>query len=151
VKSKSQIVFLIIVLAFSLLLIVTALSMPYFSSKLLPVIVGSLVSVLAVVELVKELRGVKASGGGSRSGTAAKSFHGYLLAALWFGGYFVGVYLLGFLIVTALFTFLYMKLHNGRWLSSIAYSVVTTGAIWMVFQVLMKASLYRGVLIEMLF
>ena len=57
----------------------------------------------------------------------------------------------GFIIATAVFILLYMKLNGARWLGSILSSAVTTAAIWVVFQFLMKVTLYRGVVVELLF
>ncbi len=149
-KLKGHAYFLFAILALSTLLVVLALTMPFFSSKFLPVLIGGLVMILAVVELVKELRSVKASDNGARGGAAGTSFHGFLLAALWFGGYLAGVFLIGFVIATALFILLFLKIAGARWLPSIAYSVLTTGAIWLIFQYLMKATLYQGIIIRML-
>ena len=150
-KPRGHWIFLIVVLAFSLLLVGVGLSMPHATSRTLPVLVGGIVTVLAAVELVRTLRGGRAPESQGEEQTAGRSARGYLMAILWFGGFFVVVYLFGFIPATALFAFLYMKVYGGRWLSSIAYSVVTTGAIWLVFQYLMKTTLYRGVLVEMLF
>jgi hypothetical protein len=149
-KPRGHAYFLITLLALSLLLVIISLTSKFFSTKFLPLIFGGINSILIAVELVKELGSEKGSADDKAKRTERASWRGYLLAAIWFGGFLLAVYLLGFIISTALFVFFFMKTHGARWFAALTYSVLTTVAVWAVFQYVMKTNLYPGLVIRLL-
>jgi len=70
-----------------------------------------------------------------------------LLSVLWVVAYLAGVYLVGFLLATPLYVFLYMLLHGGKSLrAAAATAAVTTFLIWLTFEIAFKYPLYPGIL-----
>ncbi len=148
-SSYSLIAIMVIALAF----IVSSLRLEYFESKLLPLLFGSAVFILAAVELSREL-GTKAKpgnevGGGNEAEAGAEAGVGarsYLIAGGWIVGFLVGISLFGFVIAIALFIFSYMKTHGTRWLVAIIFAVITTAVLYGVFDVLLGVDLYQGLI-----
>lgn len=82
-------------------------------------------------------------------GNDAAGFTVTLLAITWVIGYVLLLYLVGFIIATPIYLFLYMMLRGGHnFRSSVLVTVATTLAIWLTFQVLFRYPLYPGVLLE---
>ena len=70
-----------------------------------------------------------------------------VLSVLWVVGYLAGVYLVGFLLTTPLYVFLYMLLHGGKSFRAAAINAaVTTFLIWLTFEIAFKYPLYPGIL-----
>ena len=70
-----------------------------------------------------------------------------LLSIAWLAGYLVGLFLVGFLIATPIYIFFYMVIHGGRSARDSALTAAgTTFLIWLVFVVLFKYPLYKGLL-----
>lgn len=71
-----------------------------------------------------------------------------LLSVLWVVAYLGGVYLVGFLLMTPAYVFLYMILHGRKSIfAGLVAAVLTTFAIWLVFEIAFKYALYPGVLL----
>jgi len=129
-----------------------SLKMEYFSAKMLPLIISSVVIILAAIGLS---RGILARG---ESGTTAvrdeadngegtgESWYRYALVGAWVVGFFLAVYLLGFIIAIPLFVLSYMKTHGTKWRTAITYAILTTGIVYGVFIVALKVYLYEGLL-----
>jgi hypothetical protein len=70
-----------------------------------------------------------------------------LVSILWVVAYLTTVYLVGFLLGTPAYLFLYMILHGRKSIQASAITAVaTTFVIWLTFEVLFKYPLYPGVL-----
>jgi hypothetical protein len=70
-----------------------------------------------------------------------------LLSIGWVAGYVVLVYLVGYLISTPVYMFLYMVLHGQHSVrNSALVTAGTTLAIWLTFEVAFKYPLYPGIL-----
>jgi hypothetical protein len=69
------------------------------------------------------------------------------LSVLWVIGYLGGVYLVGFLLTTPLYVFLYMFLHGGKSLRIAGImAIATTVLIWLTFEIAFNYPLYPGIL-----
>lgn len=83
----------------------------------------------------------KADGDGEASPRRVASSVAWLLA------YVAGVALVGFLVATPLYIFLYVKLHGGHAArAGAAAAMGTTLGVWLVFQLLFRYPLYAGLL-----
>lgn len=72
---------------------------------------------------------------------------GLLGISIWLVGYFILVYLVGFLIATAVFLLTFLKVAaKVGWLKTTVISVVVWGFIYGVFEVFMNFELFRGIL-----
>lgn len=68
-------------------------------------------------------------------------------AIFWILAYVGGVFLIGFLLMTPIYVFLYMKLHGGKsLLASATTAALTAIAIYVSFEILFEYPLYSGVL-----
>ena len=142
------IVVMLFVLGWSLL------KMEYFASKLLPIVISSIVLVLASIGLGREILTVRKQqetvSQGDREvearGQPQETWHGYLLNGAWVVGFVGAIYLLGLLITCPLLVFSYTKSHGTRWLTTIIATLVTSVFIHFVFQVGLEIDLYPGLL-----
>ncbi len=141
---------LIVVIAVMLIAIGSSLSLEFFASKLLPILIGTVVLILALIALVVEIKeaprlGAPASGGETEfeGGTAAE-VRIFLAMAAWIFGLALSIYLVGFIISAFLFVGAYMKRHGSSWFSVILTAGLFTGVIHVVFNLALKTDLYNG-------
>ena len=141
------------IMALMLVIISSSLAMPYFESKVLPLVFSSFVFILAAAGLGQELRSGKAASDEDeedKGETGKGIWLGYLVNMAWVGGFILAIYLLGFIVAVPVFVLFYMKRLGTRWLTAVIASVSTTLLIWGVFEVVLKLVLYRGLLWERL-
>lgn len=70
----------------------------------------------------------------------------------WMGGLVLGIYVVGFLVMTIVFVFLWMWIQGGRTIKSSLYtSIATFGFIYLMFSVILRYELFMGVVFEYLF
>ena len=143
-KIRGSTYFLMLILAVTLFVIISSLTMESFSSKLLPLVIGGATFILAALQFAGELKGVKTPAEGETAAPGAV-WSGYLIVTMWIGGFFLSIYLLGFVIAIAWFILAYMKKHGTGWLTAIIYAGVTTTAVYVMFGYLMKVELYSGI------
>jgi hypothetical protein len=143
--------FLLVILAAMLALEIRSLGFKHIETKLLPMIVGGLVFILAAIELIRELKAANRARGVARPETtpvkAEASWSRHLLAWAWIVGFFVAVYLFGFIIVTPLFVFFYVQSQGGTRLASASLAGLTTVFIYGVFEWFLKVNLSKGLLL----
>ncbi len=149
---KGNFYFLIVIMAIMLLVIILSLRMEYYTSKLLPLLMGSIVFVLGTIGLVQEILArdkpevtiSQAKMTVEVEDKVKAGFRAYLPVGSWVLGVALAIYLVGFLITIPVFIFTYMKSHGVRWIIAIIFTVVTTGIIYGGFEVLLRVELYRG-------
>jgi len=152
-------------LAFIIFILVLALSMVIFSlsyepkPSFIPLVVGIATIILAVPVLVDEvhpiplLRRLDISLMGASSNSSAEEqseqiFNRSVLGIVtWLIGFFILVFLAGFYIGIAIFTFSFLKTkRSGGWLQSALASVIVVGLVYLVFGVGMKGLfLFEGI------
>ena len=155
-RLKSSTYFPICIMAVMVLVVGKALTFRYFQSALLPVIVGSLVFILAAVQVSKEIWGkevTEAEGKPKFEGEEIVYTKGIGLGtfAAWFSGFCLAVYLLGHLIAVPLFSLSYVKWRGKTWLIGVTTAVCITVFIYILFPLAFKTELYTGVIPELLF
>ncbi len=130
--------------------------MEYITTKLLPILIGSIAFILAGIGLAREIRVVnrqrvtEAEGETITKEKAGEGLRGYLLTGAWVLGFFLAIYLLGFLIAMPLFVLTYMKTHGTRWLTTIILTILTPLFIYGLFELALGITLYRGLLFRWL-
>ena len=141
------------VMAIALVVIVLGLRMTYFESKLLPLLLGSAMLILAMAGLWRDIRAQGKAGAVTakepetdRSEQRAGVWRGYWLALSWVAGFVLTIFIFGYLIATPLYVFSYMKAHKQRWLTIIICTLATLPIIYFGFQVALNVELYPGVL-----
>ena len=155
-KIRGSSYFFITLMVIMVVIIGLSLRMEHFETKLLPLVIGSAVFVLSAIGLWREISAgnqqeVTVTGGDTtRAEEAKESWRGYLLAGSWVVGFFLVIYLLGFIIAIPLFIISYMKTHGMRWLTAIAFTILTPLLIYGIFELALGVDLYRGLFLTLL-
>lgn len=142
----------IVIMVFALLIIAEALNMQYFSSKVLPLILSSIIFALGSIGLTKALLARDESGttaARDETGNGKESretWFRYSLVGTWVVGFFVAVYLVGFMVAIPLLLLSYLKVHGTRWRVATTFAVLTTAIVYGVFVFALKLYLYEGLL-----
>ncbi|MFC2059600.1 tripartite tricarboxylate transporter TctB family protein [Chloroflexota bacterium] len=108
-------------------------------------IVLSLMIILLVVEILKEVVWKRGN-----TGAIPKDIPQYLVGAAWIASILPMVYLVGLVMTTFLYTFVYLKFHGERWLLTIAVSLGITAIIYGVFELALEVPLYKGLLLSLI-
>ena len=117
----------------------------------LPLMMSSVIFVLAIVELIKDFRRQAdtqaASEASAESRTSTRvEWQRFGVALGWMIGFAIVIYLAGFIIATPLFLVFYLKRQGRGWLMVALVAVVTTAVIYSIFEIGLKAPLYRGLI-----
>ncbi|MFC1979563.1 tripartite tricarboxylate transporter TctB family protein [Chloroflexota bacterium] len=155
-KIRGSSYFLMVTMAVMLAMIITSLRMEHFALKLLPLIVGIAVFVLAAIVLCRNIsakdksRAVAAGGEIAEEEQADKMWRQYLPAGAWTVGFFLAIYLFGFIVAIPLLILSYMKSYGVGWLVSIILTVVIPVLIYVAFELVLRVDLYPGLLFTLL-
>lgn len=119
-----------------------------FESKLLPVLIGSIVVLLAAVGLCNEVRAQKTPKASSSVDSAfdQETWRGYLVHFGWLVGFLLAIYLIGYLLAIPIFLFSYTKRLGSSFLVAIASALIVTAFIYAAFVLALDVKLYRGLL-----
>ena len=153
-KRKENIVSLMLVLAFSLVVLAMSLGLEYAESRIMPLLIGTLLTALVCTALFMELtrRGrTEDSKTAAGSGTEAEESGGepdesrLPVCLAWLAGYAAGIWLLGFYASSFLFVLAYIRVNCGRWTEAVICAALCSAAL-VVFPLLFEIDLYAGVL-----
>ena len=136
-KIRSDAYSYIAVMAIMLVFIGLSLRMEYFSAKVIPLVIAGLSFGLAAIGLAREVWGKAKSGQiGEMGGRAesSESWAQYLVIGVWGAGFFLTIYLLGFIIAIPLFIFTSMKFRGTRWWVAILFAIITPAFIYGLFE-----------------
>ena len=140
--------FLIVISVLMVAMIAWALAYPDIETAILPLIFCTAVLVLAVVQLVIEIRGAKSLPAEITEGQtdSLSDKESYLVISGWLVGMLVGVYVFGLLLATTIFVFLYIKLHGRSWINAIGLAVMFFVLSYGLFVMVLRIRLYSGLL-----
>jgi hypothetical protein len=150
-ERKGGLYFLIAIILVMIGILIVSSGFRFMKAKLLPMTVAGVILTLSVIELVKDIRLNKISSVSKKPEGVQKSHifpHRYLLEGAWIVGFFLTLYLVGFLVAIGLFILFYLKWHRRRWRTAILMAIVVTGLIHGIFTYLMGVSLYPGLISE---
>ena len=146
---KLEIIFSSVVLAILTILII--MSLGYSSvARLFPFIVIIPTVILLVIQTIREVQRKlqqKVIPKGKEINDKG-GIYKYLRAPVWMGSFLLSIYLLGYLVGTALFSLIYLKVHGVKWLMTIFYVLGTIALIYGGFELALKAPLYEGLLFK---
>lgn len=154
-KMRGNSYFLIVIMAIMLVIIYSSLQMHYFTSKLLPIIVSSIVFIIAALALKKEIlsengQNVTGNGEGLQATEGVKQTgRAYLITGTWVIGFLIGIYLIGFILAIPVFIFCYMKSHGIGWIKAITFAILTVAFIYGTFEYAVGITLYPGLLFSL--
>jgi hypothetical protein len=149
-KMRGNSYFLMVIMAIMLVIVGSSLRMDYFKSKLLPILIGSIVFVLAAVALKQEIFPANrqaAAGIELRAGEKDKQRgRAYLIAWAWVIAFLMAIYLIGFFIAIPVFIFCFMASHGIGWIKAITFAIVTVAFVYGIFEFAVGITLYPGLL-----
>lgn len=148
-KKREEVWVYIVVMAIALLVMIESINMHYFSSKILPLILSSMIFIFGGMGLTRALL-VKDESGATAQDKKEKenreTWYRYSLFGAWVVGFFIAVYLVGFMVAIPLFTLTYLKTHGTRWRTVIIFTILTPAIVYGVFTLSLKLYLYEGLL-----
>jgi hypothetical protein len=145
-KMKHGAYFAIFVMLFSLAIVLGAYTYPYEAARRIPVLIGSVVFVLAAITLALELRSKKKD---TSDAEGEPSLISYWRTGAWVCGVGLSIYLVGFLVAIPLFLFSYLKLNSTGWKRSTIVAVITTAVVYGLFEYILSFKLYRGLVFSL--
>ena len=142
---------LIVIISVMAVCLVIASGYEYLQARLAPMLVGGVIVILCVAELIKDLRARRAPATPPKEPAKVETreeFGSYQKEAAWMVGFFLGIYLVGFVVGIAAYTALYAKVHKARWTTSIILGVLTAGLSDLLFSYLGETELYPGIILQ---
>lgn len=142
--------FVIATLIFTAIVIAYSLTYPYLESKLLPVIVGSILFILTAIQLIKELRLPEDTNAPTMERPPDYPLVDCAPSAAWIVGLGLALYLFGFMASIPVFVIAYIKSHGRGWGMSIGVAAGLTAFIYVVFIELLQVDLHPGLIMDLL-
>ena len=151
-RKRERILAYVAPMVLALVFLALSLRMEYFSSKILPLVMGGFCIVICAIGIGQEILAKPKSGTtrgqdetASRKETE-ESWSKYAVAGTWVVGFFLAIYLLGFIIAIPLFILSYMKARGTKWLTAITFSIATGAFVYLVFVVALELYFYEGLI-----
>ncbi len=119
----------------------------YWESMTLPLITSSLVFILAAVQLIRDLLKNKKSPSDIQEKDKIKNkkeIKKGLIIFGWASAFVLVTYLFGFYISIPAFSITYLKLQSRGWITSIIFAAVFLLFVFLIFELVLKTPLYRG-------
>jgi hypothetical protein len=145
--------FLIGVMLFALLFFIGALI--YWNAKMssVPLMASGIILLLGAIQLRKELRVPRKAHPDSKKTDESNVTEGgekwqYSIVFVWWVSFVLITYLFGFVVAIPLLALSFVRFRGHRgWLKSIAVAAMAETSIYVIFVVIMKIELYRGILL----
>jgi len=118
-----------------------SLTFGYWESMVLPLGISIVISVLAAVEVAREL--LKRREAAEKSQPKIESRRLFLVLG-WAAGFCLATYLFGFYIAIPTFAFAYLKWRKRSWLVALIFAVALLAFSYLVFAIGLKVPLYKG-------
>jgi hypothetical protein len=133
--------------------IITSIGFHDWESVTLPLMTSGLVFVLAGVQLVRDLAGRRRkepdeNTNRKESGQKEDFKRGVKIFG-WAAAFVLTAYLAGFYIAIPVMSVAYLKSHARSWLTAILFAGTLTVIIYLIFGILLKASLYSGLIFNL--
>ena len=141
------------VLAITLFMVVWSLVTDYrFESRILPVLIGGIVILLAAAGLWNEVRAQKPHEAAPDAGGAfvRETWRGYSVHFGWLTGFLLAIYFVGYLLAIPIFVFSYTRRLGSGFLPAIASALTLSAFIYVSFELALDVKLYRGLLFSWL-
>jgi len=143
--------FLIFLMAVAIVFIVYAATLDNFQAALVPICAASLIVILSIIEIVREIKTIPAAetsgqtASNEKDQVSSREFGRRVgLLSAWVGGLIAGIYYLGFLIANPIFLFAFLKSRGTGWSTSFLVTAIASAALYGFFEVLLERRLWRG-------
>ncbi len=151
-KLKGSFWVALLFLALGLFGTIQSLTFGYWESMVLPLGISIIISILAAVEVARELkrRGDKGEAAAEKKqeGGIKEKFDARRLGVVfgWAAGFCLAIYLLGFYISIPVFAFAYLKWRKRSWLVAVVFAIALLAFSYLVFAIGLKVPLYKGLI-----
>jgi len=131
--------------------IISSLTFRFWESMVLPLAASTVIFVLALAEVVKNLRRRRSVAAADTDGTSEALVDRTELKKLavlftWTVGFFLATYVFGYYIAIPLFAFAYVKWTGKGWLAALIFAVVSLAFVYGVFELGLKTPLFKGII-----
>jgi hypothetical protein len=130
--------------------VIIASGYPYLQAKLSILFSASLVLVLALVQLAREIRLKKNPLAEPKAQPKEPEHHAdawqYGVEFAWLAGFGLAIYFLGFFVAIPLYICTYMKSHGARWPASIITGALMPAFCYVLFVLILEMKLHKGVI-----
>ncbi len=128
-----------------------SLGMKHLGSKVVPLLVSSIVFILAAVDLGKQLSAKNGAGARAKKGedhkTKAEEWRGYLPIGSWILGFFLAYSLLGYVVAIFVLLLSYTKSYGSRWTSATIMAILYSAVTYAIFDIGLSVDLYKGLVL----
>ena len=130
----------------------TAARFPYLQAKLAPMSLSVLVLILAVVQMISEVRSLREEAVQNEKERAELGAirRRYLIEGGWMVGFMAAIYVFGLLVALPAFGIAYTRAHGVKWPLSLTVAGVTTALSYGIFTLFLGVRLYPGLVVELL-
>ncbi|OGA12966.1 MAG: hypothetical protein A3G25_02075 [Betaproteobacteria bacterium RIFCSPLOWO2_12_FULL_63_13] len=149
-KMRPSTYLVITTLVVTAVVIAYSLTYPYLESKLLPVLVGSILFILTGIQLIKELRLPEDTSAPMMERAPEYGLIECAPSAAWIVGLCLAIYLFGFMASIPVFVIAYIKSHGRGWSMAIGVAASLTAFIYVVFIELLQVDLHPGLFMDFL-
>ena len=166
IAGKGSILFGGMLLVYALVIVITSLGYPA-DDGLIPIIIGVATIAIGILVIINEVKPtllssfdvglVEFAEGGRNEENGYQESRGtetgkrLTIISLWLIGFFVLIFLVGFIISVGLFMLVFLKIYGKfGWIITVAETVVMLGFTYAIFELLLKAELFPGILFGVL-
>lgn len=151
-KKSANFYFLVFVIVIMSWVAVTSLGFRRLEAKLMPLMTSGATILLALGGLAVESRkSRKQTGLEGEAGTwTSDQVRRLALILGWIVGFFLAIYLLGFMAAIALSVLVYLKMQGRPWRTVVTFTVLFSLFIYVVFELALKSDLYPGLLFSLI-
>ena len=155
-RVKRSTYFTLFLLLVALFVVIRSVTFGRWEAIVLPLFFGSIILILATVELTREFRSKDKMPTAMEGETEEKAktkieFRRFRSGLGWVLGFSLVIYLLGFLIAMPLFVITYLRVYVRGWVIAIVMATSITAVMYGMFEFGLRAPLYRGVIWELIF
>ena len=132
-------------------IIISASTWQKLEAKVLPIMVSSLVLILVIAQLVRDVHADKSAQTTKKKGLhdrvkSWQTFRKFGAAIGWIIGFLISIFLVGHMISIPVFALAYLKSRGRGWLISVIYTTIISAFVYGVFGLGLQLSFYEGLL-----
>ena len=149
-------IFILVVLIMTMIVcLVASAGYPLLQAKIMPLIVCGVILILSAVELVREVSQRKKALAPKRMALSdddeeeidrETTAAAYLKEGAWMFGFFLVIYVIGFIAGIGVFTAVYAGVRKTKWPIAVSLGVLMTLVAYVLFAYLVNSELYPGII-----
>ena len=147
-KIKSSSWFLFSILCVMAAVVVNSLTFKHFESAFLPLVLAGSIIFLGTIELWRELSSGNETEQVDKIAPLMSKGTGFYPLMGWIVGFALSIYVFGYLIAITLFLISFLRSEKFGWNKAIVIALTTTVTIYVLFEVLLRSGLWKGLIFE---